>query len=131
MAGHLRSSLTGSDHGFRRQRARSPRQSRARASPPPFPLRTMGAAGQTRYGPRSTYARPSTRSAKTCSRQEPCATSCEICCATGRTVVAASTGWLTRSESCAPRHDDAAISEGPWIRSGPRSTKRSPPSGIP
>ena len=42
MAGQsTRSSLTGSDHGFRRQRARSPRQSRARASPPPFPLRTM------------------------------------------------------------------------------------------
>ena len=41
MAGQSTEQLTGSDHGFRRQRARSPRQSRARASPPPFPLRTM------------------------------------------------------------------------------------------
>ena len=106
-------------------------RSRARQSPSPFPLRTM--ARRARPAPTTVRRarghrqdRPGRALGGNRTRL-PARSDAPRAGRSWRT----STGWLTRSESCAPRHDDAAISEGPWIRSGPRSTKRSPPSGIP
>ena len=65
------------DHGFRQQRARSPRRPEP-SKPITVSATDHGAAGQTRSGHRSTRAQPSTRSVRTCSRREPYATPCAI-----------------------------------------------------